>query len=234
MATAPPSNSRRTARFNPSNWRAALTESEAELIDNNEIYSIAQIAPGKVIVQTRKYTFHARKVLLATNAYSVSLHPYFAGKIIPTRAQVMITAPLAKPALNTCGYSDYGFMYYRMTFDNRLLIGGGRKLYKDLENDTLEDRVTTPVQSYIDAYMARRFPDVKAPVERRWAGIMGFTPDGLPLVGALPDAPDVVFCAGFNGHGLALAAAAAERAVNLLLHGTHAGAFSPDRPTLKP
>lgn len=214
--------------------RAALTESEAELIDNNEIYSIAQIALGKVIVQTRKYTFHARKVLLATNAYSVSLHPYFAGKIIPTRAQVMITAPLAKPALNTCGYSDYGFMYYRMTFDNRLLIGGGRKLYKDLENDTLEDRVTTPVQSYIDAYMARRFPDVKAPVERRWAGIMGFTPDGLPLVGALPDAPDVVFCAGFNGHGLALAAAAAERAVNLLLHGTHAGAFSPDRPTLKP
>ncbi|MBK9125912.1 MAG: FAD-binding oxidoreductase [Chloroflexi bacterium] len=213
--------------------RAALTESEAELIDNNEIYSIAQVAPGKVIVHTRKVTFHARKVLLATNAYSVSLHPYFAGKIIPTRAQVMVTAPLAKPVLNTCGYSDYGFMYYRMTFDNRLLIGGGRKLYKDLENDTLEDRVTTPVQSYIDAYLAQRFPDVKAPVERRWAGIMGFTPDGMPLVGPLPDAPDVVFCVGFNGHGLALAAAAAERAVNLLLHGTHPGAFSPDRPTLK-
>ena len=34
--------------------------------------------------------------------------------------------------------------------------------------------------------------------------------------------------------GLALAAVAAERAVNLLLHGTHAGAVSPDRPTLKP
>ena len=180
-------------------------------------------------MSTRKHVFIAQKVLLATNAYSVNLHPYFTGKIIPTRAQCLVTAPLEKPALNTCGYSDYGFMYYRMTFDGRLLIGGGRKLNKALENDTTDDRVTTPVQAHLDNYLATRFSDVKAPVDRRWAGIMGFTPDGLPMVGALPDMPDVGFAVGFSGHRLAGGAGTAERAVNLLLHGTHPGAVSAER-----
>jgi gamma-glutamylputrescine oxidase len=116
-----------------------------------------------------------------------------------------------------------------MTFDGRLLIGGGRKLNKELENDTMDDRITTPVQSHLDAYLAERFPDVTVPVERRWAGIMGFTPDGMPLVGTLPDMPDVAFAVGFNGHGLAVGAGTAERAVELMLNGTHPGAVSAER-----
>lgn len=209
--------------------KAALAESGAPLIDNNEIYAIEQVAPGRVKVSTRQHVFYARKVLLATNAYSVNLHPYFTGKIIPTRAQCLATAPLDAPAIATCGYSDFGFMYYRMTFDGRLLIGGGRKLYKELENDTTDDRITTPVQAHLDDYLATRFADVSAPVERRWAGIMGFTPDGMPLVGTLPDMPDVAFAVGFNGHGLAMGAGTAERAVALMLYGTHAGAVSASR-----
>lgn len=209
--------------------RAALQDSEAALIDNNEIYAIEQLAPGRVKVSTRKHVFIAAKVLLATNAYSVHIHPYFVGRIIPTRAQCLATAPLETPVIATCGYSDYGFMYYRMTFDGRLLIGGGRKLYKELENDTTDDRVTTPVQAHLDHYLATRFKDVTAPVERRWAGIMGFTPDGMPLVGTLPDMPDVAFAVGFNGHGLAMGAGTAERAVALMLDGTHPGAVSAER-----
>lgn len=210
--------------------RAAFTESGAELITNNELYAIEQIAPDRVKVSTRQHIFYACKVFLATNAYSPYVHPYFVGRVIPTRAQCLATAPLEKPVIATCGYSDYGYMYYRMTFDGRLLIGGGRKLYKDLENDTTDDRYTTPVQSYLDAYLASRFADIKAPVERRWAGIMGFTPDGMPLVGALPDMPDVAFAVGFNGHGLAMGSGTAERAVDFMLNGTHPGALTADRP----
>ncbi|PJF21143.1 MAG: FAD-binding oxidoreductase, partial [Phototrophicales bacterium] len=119
--------------------------------------------------------------------------------------------------------------YYRMTFDNRLLIGGGRKQNIALENDTTEDRVTDPVQQVLDNYLKRHFPDVTVPVSRRWAGIMGFTPDSLPLVGVLPDMPDVGFAVGFTGHGLSLGAGAAERAVNMMLHGTHPGALDAKR-----
>jgi gamma-glutamylputrescine oxidase len=208
--------------------RSVFMQSGAKLVDNNELYHIEQIVDGGVVVYTRKYRFRARKVLLATNAYSPYIDPYFVGKVIPIRAQCLATAPLDAPVINTCGYSDYGFMYYRMTFDQRLLIGGGRKQNKALENDTSDDRISTPVQATLDAYLRDRFPDVNAPVERRWAGIMGFTPDGLPLIGTLPDKPDVGFAVGFNGHGLALGSGAAERAVNLLLrdHSTDSAAIA--------
>jgi glycine/D-amino acid oxidase-like deaminating enzyme len=210
---------------------AVLTESGAELVENNELYAIKQTAPDRVEVYTRKVVFIARKVMLCTNAYSPLIEPYFIGKIIPTRAQCLVTEPLegSEGVIDTCGYSDYGYMYYRMTFDNRLLIGGGRKHNKPLEHDTTDDRTNEAVQGTLDAYLATRFPEVKAPVSRRWAGIMGFTPDGLPLVGTLPDKPSVGFAVGFNGHGLAMGAATAERAVAHLLHGDSAGALDVNR-----
>ena len=208
--------------------QAVLRASEAELIANNEVYAIEQ-AGEIVTVRTRQYTFKARYVLLCTNAYSPRLHPYFVGKVIPTRAQVLVTAPLDAPVLNTCGYSDYGYMYYRMTFDERLLVGGGRKLFKEQENDTTDDRVTDSVQGYLDAYLRQHFPDVTAPVERRWAGIMGFSVDGLPLVGTLPGLDRVGCAVGFTGHGLAFGAGVAERAVDHLLTGADPGAVSAAR-----
>lgn len=203
--------------------QATFRLSGAELVANNEVYAIAQDTPEVVTVATRQFIFKARKVLLCTNAYSVHIDPYFIGKVIPTRAQCIATAPLPAPVLNTCGYSDYGYMYYRDTFDGRLLIGGGRKQNKPLENDTTDDRISNPVQDVLETYLRQRFPDVDAPIERRWAGIMGFSVDGLPLVGTLPDKPRVGFAVGFHGHGLAFSAATAERAIDYLINGTNPG-----------
>lgn len=209
---------------------ALLRASGAELIANNELYAIKQESPHEVMVYTRQYRFKARYVMLCTNAYSIHIDPYFIGKIIPTRAQCLVTAPLKDPSIfDTCGYSDYGYMYYRTTFDGRLLIGGGRKQNKALENDTTDDRVTDPVQRILDAYLRDKFPDVDVPVERRWSGIMGFTPDGLPMVGTLPGRPNVGFAVGFNGHGLALGAGTVERAVDMLLNGADPGVLSAKR-----
>lgn len=210
--------------------RSIFLQSGAELVANNELYRMEQPDPDHVMLYTRQYIFKARQVLLCTNAYSPLLDPYFVGKVIPTRAQCIVTAPLPNgPVVNTCGYSDYGYMYYRDTFDGRLLIGGGRKQNKALENDTTEDRITDPVQQVLETYLREKFPDVTAPVERRWAGIMGFSVDGLPLVGTLPDKPRVGFAVGFHGHGLAMGVGTAERAVDLLLHGTSPGAISAER-----
>lgn len=206
--------------------QAVFKASGAEFIGNNEVYRLEQVAPERVIVSTRQFIFHARYVLLCTNAWSPYLDPFFIGKVIPTRAQCLVTAPLETPSgLNTCGYSDYGFMYYRETFDGRLLIGGGRKQNKPLEHDTTDDRTTDPVQRILEDYLKRWFPDVTAPIERRWSGIMGFTPDGLPIAGTLPGQPRVGFAVGCNGHGLAMGAGTVERAVDHLLNGAALGAI---------
>jgi glycine/D-amino acid oxidase-like deaminating enzyme len=204
--------------------QAVLNDSGAELIANNELYRMEQTAPECVRVYTQRYIFEARYVMLCTNAYSPQIDPYFYDKIIPTRAQCLATEPLSEPVLSTCGYSNYGYMYYRMTFDGRFLIGGGRHKHVALENDTSEDRINAPVQQELERYMQRYFPDVTAPVARRWSGIMGFSVDGLPLVGTLPGNERVGFAVGFNGHGLALGAETARRAVEHLLNGGSAGA----------
>lgn len=209
--------------------RALLRASGAELIHNNELYRIEQHAPDHVMVYTQHHTFRAQHVLLCTNAYSPNIDPYFRGKVIPTRAQVRVTEPLAEPVLHTCGYSNYGYMYYRMTFDGRFLIGGSRHTHAAMEHDTTEDRLNDLIQAELDRYVQKYFPDVTAPVARRWSGIMGFSVDGLPLVGMLLDKPRVGFAVGFTGHGLALGAGTTKRAVELLLHGTHAGAVDARR-----
>src|SRR5690606_19187523 len=183
----------------------------------------------EVVVHSRRAIVRAQKVLICTNAYTVHLDPYFIGKIIPTRAQCLATAPLPERLINAVGYSDYGYMYYRDLPDGGLLIGGGRKQNKPLEHDTTDDRVNDPVQQVLEAYLREKFPDVDVPIVRRWAGIMGFTPDGLPLVGSLPRDSRILFAVGFNGHGLSLGAAVAERAVDQLLNGTHAGVFDAQR-----
>ncbi len=204
--------------------------SGARLIPNNELYALEQPDEEIVIAYTRQFRFRARYVMLCTNAYSPFVHPYFVGKVIPTRAQVLVTAPLKNgPVVGTCGYSDYGYMYYRDTFDGRLLIGGGRNHYREQEHDTADDRVTDPIQQTLEAYLRRRFPDVDAPIERRWAGIMGFSVDGLPLVGTLPQMSRVGFAVGFTGHGLSLGAATVERAVDHLLNGAPLGAVDAAR-----
>lgn len=209
---------------------AIFRQSGAELVASNEVYRIEQHEKELVTVWTRQFCFKARYVMLCTNAYSPALDPYFVGRVIPMRAQCLVTAPLKDgPVLNTCGYSDYGYMYYRDTFDGRLLVGGGRKENTWLEANTTDDRITDPVQRRLEAYLKARFPELDAPVEQRWAGIMGFSVDKLPLVGTLPDKPRVGFAVGFTGHGLAMGAGTAERAVDMLLHGANPGAVSAAR-----
>ena len=203
--------------------KTVMAQSGAEFIPNNELYRLEQ-ENDFVNVYTRKAIFKARYVMLCTNAYSPMIDPYFVGKVVPTRAQCLVTEPLDHVPVPYCGYSDYGYMYYRSTFDGRFLLGGGRRQNQREENDTSEDRLNPKVHAFLDRYLKRYFPDVTAPVAHRWSGIMGFSCDGLPLVGTLPGRPRIGFAVGFTGHGLALAAATAERAVDKLLNGVSAGA----------
>lgn len=210
--------------------QALFRQGGAELIPGNEVWRIEAGKKDCVRVHSRRYRLEAQYALVCTNAWSGTLLPQLANCIVPVRGQVLVTAPLGQGSLlNTCGYSDYGYMYYRDTFDGRLLLGGGRRQNRWLEHNRLDERISDPVQRTLEAWLRRRFPDVDAPVERRWAGIMGFSADGLPLVGRVPGIPRAGYAVGFNGHGLALGAGTAERAVELLLQDRHPGAVSAER-----
>ncbi|MEO1279335.1 MAG: hypothetical protein AAFV77_10305, partial [Planctomycetota bacterium] len=50
-------------------------------------------------------------------------------------------------------------------------------------------------------------------------GTMGFSPDGMPLVGPISEDGSVWFCGGFTGHGMSLAYRTSAGAVTALLDG---------------
>ena len=208
--------------------KSIMAQCGAEFIPNNELYRLEQKA-NHVQVHTRKLIIKAQYVMLCTNAYSPNIDPYFVGKVQPTRAQCLVTEALDHVPVPYCGYSDYGYMYYRSTFDGRFLLGGGRQHFRREEDNSTEDRLNPNVQAFLDDYLKKYFPDVTAAVDHRWSGIMGFSSDGLPLAGTLPGRPRIGFAVGFTGHGLALAGATAERAVDKLLNGVSAGAVDAAR-----
>ena len=147
-------------------------------------------------------------VILATNAYTPSLLPGVA--IQPTRAQMLATAPFSQRVCALPTYSHHGYRYWRQLTSGELLVGGWRDTSLETEKTTVAEP-TAPIQAHLDAAVSRL--GVTAPVTHRWAGTMGFTESGLPIVGPVEGMKDVYLCAGFNGHGMGFAFMSAKQLV---------------------
>ena len=175
-------------------------------------------------VRTRAGTLRASAVVVCANAYAPHM---VRARIRPVRGQMLATAPLRERVLTRPAYAYRGYRYWRQTADGRVLVGGWRDLAL-AEEVGEEERTTERIQSALDGFL--RESGITVPVTHRWAGIMGFSHDGLPYVGRLPDG--VFLCAGFSGHGLGFALASAELVAALVRGGSpeDADIFDPQRP----
>ena len=72
-------------------------------------------------------------------------------------------------------------------------------------------------------------PDAGGPVEA-WAGLRPATPDGLPLIGALPGLDGLYLATGHGMLGVTLAPATADLLAPLVLEGRAAPALAPFDP----
>lgn len=165
-------------------------------------------------VQANGRTARARTLVLATNAFTPKLVPGLAPIIAPRRGQVIATAPLDVTVTRRPTYAHWGYQYWRQTPDGRLVIGGWRDI--DFEGESSDqDVITDKIQAAIEKGLAELVPG-GAPIEYRWAGIMGFARDGRPLVGWLDAAHHLAICGGFTGHGMGMAAACTQDLAELL------------------
>ena len=183
-------------------------------------------APGGVRLLTNAGDIEATAAVIATNAHARDLWP--AAPIEPVRGQMLLTAPVPGMVADRPVYSDRGYRYWRQLPDQRLALGGWRNT-AFAEEVGFDDQPTPRIQDRLDAHL--RALGVDVPVERRWAGTMGFTPDRLPLVGAVPGRPGVFVCAGYSGHGMGFAYEAARLLVDHVLEGAPVpGWMAPSRP----
>jgi glycine/D-amino acid oxidase-like deaminating enzyme len=166
------------------------------------------------VVRLAQRSIETSAVLLATNAWTSQLLPSL--PIRPVRAQMLATAP-SDSRVGVPVYADWGHRYWRQRDDGTVLVGGFR--HRALAEEVgLEATPTERVQRLLDGQL--RDLGVEAAVTHRWAGIMGFSDDGLPLVGVAPGFRRIHVCGGYTGHGLGFALHAATVLSGQLLDST--------------
>ena len=177
----------------------------------------------------------AGNVVLATNSYTPTLLPGLPeGAIVPARGQILVTQPVP-PILPTPFGTNFDKEYGRQTATGQLLCGGFRRDDIGEGLGTYEERVTPRVVSGIASCLTRLFPSLAhggIRVVRAWAGIMGFTADGLPLIGPYAPAPGLWLVAGFNGGGFSWGAVVGRVMADLVAGrdpGFDLDPFRPDR-----
>lgn len=163
------------------------------------------------VVHADGATCRAGAVILATNGYTAALLPDV--DIAPNRAQMLATEPERARVSEHPTYSHFGYRYWRQLPSGEVLIGGWRDTSMATEK-TSDTEPTAPIQAHLDE--AVRGLGARGRVTHRWAGTMGFTRNGLPLVGPVDGLKNVYLCAGFNGHGMGFAFMSAKRLVDSL------------------
>ena len=141
----------------------------------------------------------APRVIVATDGYPSGLLGDLEGLIIPTRGQMIATAPIAEKLFDCPHYGRHGFDYWQQLPDGRLTAGGFRDFAMDSEFTDSEE--TTPaIQDALESFVAD-LVGRPVPVAQRWAGIFGLVLDFLPVVGRVPGGERVWVAGGYSGHG---------------------------------
>lgn len=160
----------------------------------------------------------ASVLLICTNARLTELVPSLQGCVDPVRGQMLGTAPLP-PGLFPCPvYANHGYDYWRQDEHGRVALGGWRNLDPGTEighDEILNDGI----QSRMEGYLRRYAPDLQ--ITHRWSGIMGFSRDGLPLVGPARGLPGALVAGGFTGHGFGFAFLAGAALAAIVQEGRH-------------
>ncbi|KAG2141859.1 FAD dependent oxidoreductase [Suillus clintonianus] len=183
------------------------------------------------IVSTPRGTISCSRVIHATNGYASHLLPFLAGRIVPTRGQVMATrAAVSMDQIKTYAWGDDGGSEYWFPrpvpkgSDEKplVILGGARRLaIAPFELNVQDDSVVCDVigkslRNFLPSVFPGKFDSGREP-EMEWTGIMGFTDAGDPLVGPVigPDGNVDTFkgqfiAAGYCGHGMPRAFGCAE------------------------
>ncbi|MDC0980179.1 FAD-binding oxidoreductase [Bdellovibrionales bacterium] len=174
-----------------------------DLFEGTEVSRVTQDGEERV-VHTNRGEFHTSAVVYAGNGYLPSLDPFFDEMVFPTRGQILVTEPVPRFMEGPC-YANFVLDYFRQLESGEVIIGGFRQLEKVTEVG-YSDHITETIQSALYDFLQKHIPHLSGKlVTHRWAGVMGFSADGQPFVGAKPDDSQIFYLGGFTAHGLGLA-----------------------------
>ena len=151
----------------------------------------------------------AEKVVFATNGYT-HLIPGLASKQLPAFAYIIVTEPLSEAQLASIGWAGRegiedgrNFMhFYRLTPDNRLLVGGGPGLVP--YGGSMDHDANPKAWEHLERFITATFPALRGVrVTHRWGGAFSVTANSTPQIGTLHGG-GAVYSIGCTGHGVAM------------------------------
>lgn len=163
-----------------------------------------------IAVETALGQVLTHKVVFATNAYTRAF-PQLASRQVPVGTYIVLTEPLSPEQLAPIGWQGREGIedapnlvhYYRLTADNRLLMGGGDVTFKrggKLPND-YEPRVFRELEEHL----VLTFPSLQsARITHRWGGPVSVPVDMAPAFGYLGEDRRASYALGCVGHGVAM------------------------------
>ena len=167
------------------------------------------------IIETPRGTMHADTVIYANNAYVSGLLPEYAKNIVPCKGiccRITIPDGVTPPLLNNSYIirtDDNTLSYLIPRADGSIIVGGAAAKFRTFEDqwyDNVDDSVLIDAaKDYYTNYMQRTFrgwEETGAKVDKIWSGVMGYSYDSNPHIGAVPGKEGQYILAGFNGHGM--------------------------------
>ncbi|HEY7419523.1 MAG TPA: FAD-binding oxidoreductase [Ktedonobacteraceae bacterium] len=192
---------------------------------------------GHPLIHTTQGPLRADTVIVAANAWIPELLPLYRDLIVPVRGQMLAYAPVPNVFPGTISASlSSTEEYWQQRADGTIVLGGCRAVAPNADTHVMQSTPTPEVQTALEGVFPSLFPQLKPlRVQQRWAGLMAFTPDLLPIADQVPDLPGVWVAGGFSGHGMPFGM----RLSQLLAEAITAGRrpdelqlFRRDRPTL--
>ncbi len=180
--------------------RGLLAQSGARVLLGEEVRRIEDGAAG-AWVHTRLRRIRAERVVIAANAWAGALDPWLDARIERVGGQVLATGPVER-FLPMPTYAFDPHAYFHQRADGRVVIGGCNQAATGPARGGFEAQ-HPEIQAALGGFVRAHLPRAAAaPVEHAWGGVMGYTADARPLVGAIPGRPGVYCIAGFSGNGL--------------------------------
>ena len=189
-------------------WKEAIVNRGIQVFENTPVIEIRQ-GQNTVKLETTAAAVGADKVVLATNAWS-HFFPQLRRKQIPVWTHIVLTEPLTEKQFDQIGWQNRQGIedarnlvhYYRLTADNRLLMGGrdvslssGLNMDRDLNPD---------VFSGLKDDVREIFPALRdIAFTHEWGGPVSVPLDMAPALGYAGD-KQLVYSLGCIGHGVSM------------------------------
>lgn len=201
----------RMALLNPAKMARELKrvcqELGVEIFENTPVSQISR--QQGIQLSVPRGSVRAQKLVLAACSYSNLLGPT-RGKQHAAFTHIVLTEPLSSEQLGEIGWKGREGLedarnllhYYRLTRDNRLLVGGGAAGIPYGDDFDLDQDPNTFHK--LEKFIHRTFPSLKGvKIEHRWGGPVSVPLDMAPMLGYIGD-PSVSFALGYVGHGVSL------------------------------